>query len=175
MRTVSRGKRRVFAIPAAVGAAIVLSACQPDLFVRVLGGGTGYIGKGVFNVTGAGQSLNQNIPETGKAKFDFKLRNVDDSDIASCDIILHQTGNSGPGSWNVKYKQGSANISTAVQSVSGYPINIAEGASQKFKAIIRNNSGNPGNTRTVTLQATCEDPTVNPDRVDVIKMSATLV
>jgi hypothetical protein len=155
--------------------ATILSACQPDLMLRVLGGGTGYVGKGVINLTGAGQTLNQNVPEMGKAKFDIKLKNLDDSDSASCNIVLHQTGNSGPGSWTVKYKQGSANISAAVQSAGGYPINVPEGANQKFKGIIKNNSGNPGNTRIVTLRATCEDPTPDPDRVDVIKMSATLV
>jgi hypothetical protein len=80
---------------------------QPDGQIAV--GTDPFVGKGVYNTTGAGQTVHQTVHRSATETFKIRIRN---DGLFADTITVKGTGSSGP--YKVKYLSGTTNVTAAV-------------------------------------------------------------
>jgi hypothetical protein len=121
---------------------------QPDGQIAV---GTGaFVGNGVYNTTGAGQTRQQIVHRTDTGTFTIKITN----DGFSADTIkLHGAGSVGP--FKVTYLSGTTDITAAVVAGTYSTGPIGAGASRTIKLEVKVTSGaSVGATRSFNVSST---------------------
>ena len=135
---------------------------QPDGQIAV---GTGaFVGNGVYNTTGAGQTKQQTVHRTKTGTFTVKITN----DGFSADTI-ELKGPGSAGAFQVTYLSGTTNITAAVVAGTYSTGPLAAGASRTIKLKVKVTSGaSVGATRSFLISSTSSGAGAPKDSVKAI-------
>jgi hypothetical protein len=159
--------RRALIAPVALGLVALLSACQPDLWIRASGSGLPYKGKGIINGTGEGQTETREQHVDAHALYDIRMENVTKD---ACNIQITDGALNDGGSYLRKYVLNGQNITARVTSPQGF-VFTNFGALQKTPRIrlrVTPESGAVGNRQVLVIEAKCLSDQALIDRIQAI-------
>jgi hypothetical protein len=132
---------------------------RPDAQIR-LGGGA-FIGNGVYNTTGAGQTRSTTVPRLGTATFTVRIQN--DGNVAD---DLRVRGQATTSRYTVTYKAGSTNVTSQVVAGTYTLDDVGPGATRNLTVIVKARAGTPvGNLVNRLVTVTSVGDTTRKDAV----------
>jgi hypothetical protein len=137
------------------------TARQPDAQIK-LASDTSYLGAGVFNLTGAGQTRTTTTAPGKRATFDLRFANA-----GSASDSIGVLGCTGSGAFKSQYFQGNTNVTSAVTAGSYNTGKLAVGAGQVLKLKIAvSSTATTGKVFTCAVLASSQ---AAPSHRDVVK------
>lgn len=139
---------------------------QPDGRIKLSTSST-YLGDGIYNTSGAGQSVATTIPARATATYNLNIQND-----GSLTDPIGVKGCASAGGFTVTYMVGSYNVTSRVVAGTYLTTSLATGAS---KALTVRITANPGTATGATLTCPMTATSVgDPTRTDVVDATATV-
>ncbi len=139
---------------------------RPDAHIKVTG--TTYVGNGVYNGSGASQTVSRNVAARGSATFTVRLQN--DGTVAD---RLRVAGLASTSRFKITYLAGSTDVTSRVVAGTYRTVSLAPGAQTALTVVIKAKVGTPAGTK-VTVPVTVRS-NVQPALLDVVKAKVTRV
>jgi uncharacterized membrane protein len=134
---------------------------QPDAQIK-LGSDTSYLGAGIFNTTGTGQTRSTTTARGKSATFDLRFANAGTHSDA---IAIH--GCKSTSGFTVQYLKGTTDVTATVTAGTYKTGKLAAGASQMLKLkVVVSSKAIAGNTDTCAVTASSN---AAPTQKDVVK------
>ncbi len=148
----------------AVKAATAIKLAKPDNQIALQADGSDYLGDGVYNLDGTGQTKNQDATSSSPAVYFIKIEN--DGNLKD---VFTVKGDSAGANWQAAYydaKTGGTNITSTIVVGTWKTDSLDSGAAKEIRVEVTPQTGaSPGTTKDILVLSTSAADTTKKDAV----------